>query len=105
MTSQPLLIRLARWFRRHQQVNPVQGKPQTFGCGQAHAKVSYYDSVTPNLAMDQHVPKGLQGDVGDAIGRTPEWLRAFCCNYDHVSLDVTVMNSHAAYRQTVRGRA
>ena len=37
--------------------------------------------------------------VASMIGRTPEWLRAFCCNYEHVSLDITVMNIHEAYRR------
>ena len=43
--------------------------------------------------------------VASMIGRTPEWLRAFCCNYDHVSLDVTVLNIDAAYQQSRRGHS
>ena len=42
--------------------------------------------------------------VAQQIGRSPEWLRAFACDYAHAKLDMTVLSISAAYRRIATKR-
>ena len=37
--------------------------------------------------------------VSQMIGKSPEWVRAFACDYPNAKCDMTIMNINEAYRR------